>query len=165
MASGCVLSNPPEYGTVKQTPPFLQLDGADPSIYFVSKIDPGAQSISIQVRSEDAGEELTARLYLDYDPSSLGPDGGLPVLNEVGSRRLPPSTLDTIRTISVQWTAQTAGCHQVTMVVTHTPNLDFDTNQPIDTTDVAYATWWFNVDDQTGEHKVDDCAPKKTVPN
>ncbi len=147
MASGCVLSDPPTYGTVKQTPPYLDFDSAIPSTYGVTDIDTSdTGQITIDVRSEDAGEELTAQLFFDYDPSKPPP-------GTIQTRRLPANTIDQSRTISMTWQPQTAGCHQVTMVVTHTPNLNFATNQPIDTSDTAYATWWFNIDDGFGRQQ------------
>lgn len=169
MASGCVLSDPPEYGTVKQTPPFLQLDGATPSIYFVKTLDANASqppSITAQVRSEDAGDELTAVLFFDYAPGNLQNKGTL-----AGIQTIAPSTIDNLRSFTVFWNIppNTSGCHQVSMVLTHTNNLD-PLKQPIDTSDVAYATWWYDITDDTVEPApppalASECGPTPSVTN
>lgn len=159
MASGCVLSDPPEYGTVKQTPPFLQLDKADPSPYHVTTLNVNeVEPISVAVRSEDAGDPLSATLYLDYVPNAEA-------VNELTSREVAASVLeDDTREISISWTPQSAGCRQLTMVVTHKKNLTKD-NRPIDLTDVAYVTWWYLITDPTKNDPtptVDTCGPKVT---
>jgi hypothetical protein len=159
MASGCVLSDPPEYGTVKQTPPFLQLDKADPSPYQVTTLNVNeVEPISVAVRSEDAGDPLSATLYLDYVPSPNA------AVTELTSREVAASVLeDDTREISISWTPQEAGCRQLTMVVTHKKNLTKDTNRPIDLTDVAYVTWWYLIIDPAENEPtptIDECGPK-----
>lgn len=167
MASGCVLSDPPEYGTVKQTPPFLQLDKAIPSTYFLNEVDRGAQQprITVDVRSEDAGEPLEAVVFWDYDPKLVNEDGGSSA-KVVGTKDILPATLEESRTFNVLWSPLDEGCHQVTMIVTHASNLD-ENKIPIDREDVATATWWFkvvnsDVTTQPPPIDIDDC-PKPTA--
>jgi hypothetical protein len=156
MASGCVLSDPPEYGTVKQTPPFLQLDKADPSPYHLTTLNVNeVEPISVAVRSEDAGDPLSATLFLNYAPNAVGA--------ELTSREVAASVLeDDTREISISWTPQNEGCHQLTMVVTHKKNLTND-NRPIDLSDVAYVTWWYLITDPSANDPTptaDTCGPQ-----
>jgi hypothetical protein len=139
MASGCVLSDPPEYGTVKQTPPFLQLAKSVPTPFQVNPATINELStVSVSVRSEDAGKPLRAVLFRNYDPQSQQ-------IDELASREIGPSVLeDDTRTASLRWLPLEEDCVQLTVLVTHTDNLTKD-NEPIDPEDVAYATWWFLV--------------------
>jgi hypothetical protein len=140
MASGCVLSDPPEYGTVKQTPPFLQLAKSVPTPFQLNPATTNELStVSVSVRSEDAGKPLRAVLFRNYDPQSQQ-------IDELASRDIAPSVLeDDTRTASLRWLPLSdERCVQLTVLVTHTENLTKD-NEPIDAEDVAYATWWFLV--------------------
>lgn len=133
MASGCVLSDPPEYGTVKQTPPFLQLDTADPSPFLLATANTNEiVTMSLDVRSEDAGDGLKAVLYRNYDPTRAQNE-------ELLTRDLAPSTLENTRTFSLTWLQQAAACVQLTVMVTHSENLTTN-NEIRDPRDVAYAT-------------------------
>jgi hypothetical protein len=156
LAAGCVVSDPPEYGLAKRTPPFLDLNGADPKVFERLDVQPGSvRALTVPFRSEDAGDSLIAQLYLDYNIS----------INEVPQERLQafnnlqPSTLDdeAKRTVDFNWNVPvTKGCYQLTMVLTHSQNLD--RAKPIDFSDVAFAIWWVNVGDSDSSNLV-NCPP------
>jgi hypothetical protein len=149
---GCVVSDPPEYGVARQTPPFLDLGQAEPQVFVLREVPSGdQQTFKVGVRSEDAGDELLAQLYLDYLISEPPP-----LLNFV---RVPPSTFDdTSRKIEIPFLVPNRpGCHQVSMVVTHSSNLG-PTNKPIVPSDVGIATWWVSIDeDDQDPSLVRDC--------
>jgi hypothetical protein len=134
----------------EKTPPILDLSRANPPITEVitkTALERTKQiNFSIPVRSEDLGDPLWAQLYLNYSIDGGTAYRGVPV---------PPSTLeDTSRAIVFFWTIQglEPGCYQLSLVVTHSSNVDFtQDSRPIDPTrDVAIATWWMNVEQSDG---------------
>lgn len=141
---GCLQSNPPDYQSLAQTPPMLDLNSADPSLLNVLDVDTTSGEtipFNIKVQSEDRGVGLIAVLYVDY--------GVAHVQQTETVATVPASTFsDTSRQISLNWTVPSGpvlspGCHQLTLLVTHATNL------PIrNSADVGLATWWLNVDDQ-----------------
>lgn len=146
----CVVSDPAEYGVAKQTPPFLNANKASPSVLHTRLMGSGETLIvNVPLRSEDAGDELLAQLFLDR-----GVTGKQQLLS---FRDIPPGKLEEKRTISITAPIQTdkPGCHAVSLVVTHKANLTED-NQPKDDNDTAILTWWVNVDDD-GTNLLGDC--------
>lgn len=139
---GCIVAGPPDYKDPKQTPPLLF--NADPVVGQIVAKAPGEPlPISVNVRSEDAGDSLIAALYLDYGLSTQQFQKGTDVT-------LPASTFDDVnRKISFTWTVPNiaAGCRPITLLVTHLQNTSI--LGPKNADDVALATWWLNVDDQT----------------
>ena len=92
-------------------------------------------------------EELRALLWLDK-----GVIGKKTLLN---FREIPPGKLeDDKRSIDIPADIQVAGCHSMSLVVTHRSNLD--NNEPVNDDDTAILTWWLNVDDE-GQALLGDC--------
>lgn len=164
----CLVAGPPDYEDPRQTPPVLDLNQAEPSInQIIGDKQPGDQiAFNLPVRSEDVGDGLTAALYLD----------GLttPELQTAG-KKLPPSTFDdTSRKFIFTWTIPSipAGCHRVTLLVTHSQHFDFfATPNYTDPSDIALATWWLNLSDEvdtqhpSGTNTLESCPdPSRGAP-
>lgn len=143
---GCLQAGPPDYKDPAQTPPVLDLNSAVPSVLDVLNVDTTSGEtipFNVQVRSEDRGVDLSADLYVDYGSSAQQVENAFATV--------PASTFsDTNREIRLTWTVPssallTPGCHQLTLLVTHA------TNYPVirNSADVALATWWLNVDDDS----------------
>ncbi len=103
------------------------------------------------LRSEDAGEELLAQVFVDR---------GVPQKeNPRGFREIAPGRLDDGERpidIPVDVVVTDPDCHSLTMVVTHKSNLD-EKNQPKKDDDTAVLTWWVNVDDDEGKTLMGEC--------
>ena len=147
MFPGCLIDDPPAYTQPKRTPPRLAYHKADPlldQLITIKSTDP--LEFTIPVASEDAGEELTAQLILDGD-----------LINYVS---VPPSTLDdTSRVIRAPApppyiVKAGPGCHRFTLRVAHSSTLPNGFAPPIDTSDVAEAYWWANIDLDLAETKM-----------
>ena len=154
----CLGPEPPEYKNPDKTPPVLLLAQADPSITQIvsNKSSGDTVPITVPLRSEDFGEDLAALLYLDYDLPGEARQAPFLTLIE-------PSTFDDRRDISLSWTVPSgkAGCHQLTLVVSHFSSLDRQTQEPLDESDVALATWWVRIDDENETATLASC-PTKT---
>lgn len=156
--TGCLVSGPPDYQDPSQTPPVLDLNKARPSVLEVQSVKQGDSiDFNVPVRSEDRGVNLIAGLYVDYGSTYQFGTEPPPV---------PASTYaDTNRQIVFTWTVNnvTAGCHRLTLLVTHEPNLILTNLQPPvirDPNDLALANWWMNVDDSpAGSNTLADCPP------
>ena len=142
MLSGCLVDDPPPYPTAQQTPPRLDYAKASPGLDQVLVTSfPDLVTFEMPVTSEDAGDELAAVLLLDYDGQ-----GG----EQLNSGHLPASTLaDTNkRVFSLPWLVPKridAGCHRITLRVTHLGNTGATANDVLDKKDLAEAYWFANV--------------------
>ncbi len=67
-AASCLITTDPEFEPPAKTPPFFLPDTASPNADRVLQINDGDSGIKFSafMQSEDAGAELSARLYLDY---------------------------------------------------------------------------------------------------
>jgi len=149
---GCIVSDPPVFEQPEKTPPFLDLAAADPPIFEVLQRPPDTHvNINVRFHSEDAGDPLQAKLFLDYlDPF---PD-------EQRSLILTPGTFSEERTISIDWTTPSSPesvCEQLTLQVTHVKNLDPATNELIDKSDVGLAVWWVEIQGDTASPQLENC--------
>ncbi len=152
ISSACIVSDPAEYGVAKQTPPFLNATKALPSVLKTHPVKLGETiHFNVPLRSEDAGEELLAQVFVDR---------GVPQKeNPRGFREIAPGRLDDGERpidIPVDVVVADPGCHSLTMVVTHKSNLD-EKNQPKKDDDTAVLTWWVNVDDDEGKTLMGEC--------
>ncbi len=152
--TSCVVSNPPEYSSAEQTPPLLVLLDADPLVGKVVGVPVGERlSLNVPVRSEDApGDELIARLYLDYGNLETEEVQAPLVL-------LPRGSYDDVeRRVEMTWVVPQLqpGCRQLSLVVTHRSNLD-PNGRPLDNRDTAVAVWWLNVSDTNSDNPMSDC--------
>ena len=101
-------------------------------------------SFATDVRSEDVGRPLSARVFLDYHAIP-----GRNYLRVGGGDVLEPGTWDDERRISASLDATLipAGCHNVALVVTHA----FDSHAlvPVTQEDTALVVWWLIKGDPT----------------
>jgi hypothetical protein len=148
LAAGCIVADPPNSSDPEKTPPLLLLGQADPPVFQVMSLSTkdGSTSlpINVPVRSEDAGDELIALLFVDWNVDSNAKE-------PVAKARVAPSTFDDAnRMISATWdySGAPSGCNQLTMLVTHSTNYDWIPSTYANPADVAIATWFFNVNDE-----------------
>jgi hypothetical protein len=138
---GCIVADPPVFEDAEKTPPFLDLAEADPPITSIVRAPEGSRlPISVPVWSEDAGDPLVATLWVNFGSSTLEVQGP--------STQLQASTFEERRNIAINWVVQPRGdnlCQQLTLVVTHLPNLE--NHRPRDSSDAAFATWWVLIED------------------
>jgi hypothetical protein len=149
MTAGCIIEDPPPYTQPEQTPPRLDLRKAVPlvdQIIVASRND--RIPFNVPVASEDEGDDLIAHLLLNYQGES-----GVPT--QVGSNLVEASTLDdTTREIEIDWTIDPSvlpGCQRLTLLVSHRLNFDpVKFGAVLDTSDVALAVWWANINPTAG---------------
>jgi hypothetical protein len=143
------LSDPPDLQEPTRTRP--NLFDYDPPTTLIVGVTPGvSRSFSARVQSEDAGDDLVAALYLNYDFEGQQLIEFVPV---------DASTLaDLSRRIRINGRPNSdhSGCRQVTLQVTHNSNRSREDGRILDPRDVALATWWANVEGD-GEISLDDC--------
>lgn len=170
-ATGC-LDTAPTYTAPVQSPPIILGNFVDPPTVKVQTITlttkPFLQTLKVPFRSIDAGEDLVAIFWRDYDPFKsqteindnqwLNARGGLPA----DSR--PLDEQDRAVTFDIDASdSRLRGCHTVTMHLAHESTYPVDpktgTFQPgklpaTNQFDIAQVTWFFDVQDPT------DPAPK-----
>ena len=139
LTSACLFPEPPSYRAPEQTPPFLWSPiPATTEVQFVETGD--LFQISVNLRSEDAGEPLQAFLVLNY----LGQGAA----TSVSGITISPGTAGEQRNISMPpWKIPlrptTGVCEQLSLVVSHQSN--FNGWRPIDDSDVFVLTWWLGI--------------------
>jgi hypothetical protein len=150
-ATSCLITESPSFEPVKRSRPQL-LESTTPTtqVFKVvrgdnSAFDPNPATFFADVISEDAGDDLSAVLLIDY---GVGDGGELsPPWKDVsvGDAVTPGTLQDGRRPISISWTRllqRKPGCHTVTMLVTHQhrqQNPDFYC--PKDPDDFDTLTW------------------------
>jgi hypothetical protein len=156
MLSGCLVDDPPPYVPPRQTPPRLDYSSALPGLdqVIVSKSNE-VIDFRMPVTSEDAGDDLSAVLLLDYRGDGTGFD-------PLYFLSLRASTLDdTKRVFKMPWTVRSplaAGCHRITLRVTHSRNVGERADQVIDKADLAEAFWFANINvDPEDANSLVDC--------
>lgn len=144
----CLVTSSPTFEEPERTPPFLIAPSARPDLRQIKVVDTSSKinqiDFSAAVRSEDNGDDLYARLVLDY--GVMPPGGpGFPYQQILFEINIDPGTLnDTIpRTITTQWffhsNTPPEGCHTATLFATH--EIDLQTGCPADPTDFNFLTW------------------------
>ena len=163
--SSCIVADPPEYRAPQRTRPLLNVYGAGPTVtraLVVTSSPKVATKFSVTVQSEDAGEELRAVLFIDYQ---------LPGERSLGAKSIPASTYDkTGRNINFDWSpkASDAGCHFLSLVVAHRDSFLIAENedQLIPTKaeeDAAIITWTVNIDPVDASNTLPNCPSRTTV--
>jgi hypothetical protein len=151
---GCLVSDPPQNEERTQTAPVLDALGAVPPPTQILNLTSGeTRAFSVDVRSEDDGEDLWAMLHLNYGIASRTlQTGGV----------LAPSTFDHVRTIQLSWRVPDTttvpgitGCNQITLVVAHESDVNPFTGILISDEGAASITWWANINDS--DDTLDDC--------
>jgi hypothetical protein len=141
MLPGCLVDDPPPYVAPQETAPRLDYTEALPGLdQLLVASYPDLITFEMPFTSEDAGEQLYAVLWLDYD----GVEG-----EQLNSRFFPPSTLaDTSRRVlSLTWKVQeriVPGCHRFTLRVSHVGNTGTSPDV-FDKNDLAEAYWLANL--------------------
>lgn len=141
LTESCLLPEPPSYREPERTPPFLW--GPIPATIEVQSVNSGDPfNISVNLRSEDAGEDLVALLFLNYlvEGQQSGGFSWTPV---------KAGTLSEERHIEISsWQVperQTPGtCEQLSLIVSHLSNYGSG-GLPMDDSDVAILTWWLDI--------------------
>lgn len=167
--TGCIVADPPDYGPAQRSSIFMYNPHPNPwSLQVLSRTPTGSPPVSpivqfgMTVRSEDAGEQIVALRYFDYNHTGLeGP--------KVKPLVLPPLTLEQERNIAFDVTPKSdlqPGCHTITIMVMHYSSWNQVTGKfegPPE--DLAQETWFVSVDDTPdGSIKVDDCPLSITEP-
>jgi len=143
---GCLVDDPPPFPESKQTPPRLDYHNALPLLDQIIVAHSGDDlPFSIPVASEDAGDGLSALLFMDYSGGRASPI--------VPGESIPPSTLDETNRmpVTLDWVVPknvySPGCHRLTLRVTHISNIDTNIYPGVrDPADLAEAYWWLNLD-------------------
>ena len=170
--SGCLAADEPTFQEPVKTPPFLLAQTAVPDVTqprqdfgnpVVDKVE-----LSVEVRSEDAGDPLVAKLVYNYpkDPIDLGPSGRFPPGKLGDTERILSLTLERSRLpldVSKSPPELWTGCLQVSMLVTHKSSTDIQNGVAfLDLeNDIGVITWWFNIPDPDGATStLDGCAKR-----
>lgn len=150
-ASGCIVPEAPDYDPPTTTAPVVDGYNAIPTNNLsqpFKKTEINQIRFEVPFRSEDAGQEVWAGVYVDYG-SGTSTEVVLPNFD----RRFEPSTYDDRkRRISFRIQGDvTVGCHTLTLFVTHLRNtleddvgeryLDEEAAQG----DLGVATWFINI--------------------
>jgi hypothetical protein len=153
-SSGCLAADQPTFEEPGKTPPFLLAQTAKPDVtkpvddFYDEKVN--TVNLSVEVRSEDAGDPLVAKLVFNFtgdEPRELHRDGTFLPGTLAETKRELKLVLDR-SSLPLGWT----GCQQVSMLVTHQSNTYID-NGPQFTDlreDIGVITWWFDIPDPSG---------------
>jgi hypothetical protein len=152
LATGCIIPEAPDYSAARQTPIFIQPGTISPNPLSLVELDNERNSdtpvvqFHYAIRSEDAGEELTAALYLDYKHLD-----GL----WLADQQFAPLTFDKEHQISIPQTFPDPRfptgheCHAITVMVMHSGG--YAHRLPIGTPpDLASVTWFVDLNAKTG---------------
>jgi hypothetical protein len=144
MLPACLVDDPPPFIEPRQTPPRLDYPNALPGLdQVIVKNEGELIEFRMPVTSEDAGQALWATLLFDYRGDGTPPE-------QIRETLLPASTLDDPnRVLSLPWKVRPgipAGCHRITLRVTHFANLAPDRfPEVLDKNDLAEAFWFANI--------------------
>ncbi|UQA62639.1 hypothetical protein [Polyangium aurulentum] len=165
---GCLVTADPDTYDAEQTPPFLVAGGLAPDPRRIYRLggDSGIDQldISASVVSEDEGRTVKAAIFIDYGFKNVEEQPfRFALLNfpelAAGTLSQGPRPLTGVRYRLGSYPL-TAGCHRITLVVSH--EFDTKTQCPKDLFDSDQVTWQFNrCDDGGGEcaEAVEDCPP------
>lgn len=146
----CLVSDPPVYEGTAQTPPVMFLLDAAPQVTTLLGVSTGDRiDLNVPFRSQDdAGDELIARLYLDY---ALDTEEVLAPLAFIS-----PGKFTDDRSVALRWQVppQLSGCRQLALVLTHRSNLN-EANRPSSNRDTAVAIWFVDINNTSGTPPTD----------
>jgi hypothetical protein len=141
--ASCLVTSVPDFGDPEQTPPELIAASALPDNRRILVAEPGSiQTFSALVRSsEDAGESIKVRLYINYGVER----GDKPWSSFLTARELAPATGEEDRLASATWTVPELplGCYTATLIVSHA--FDEVSQCPEYLVDSSQLTWLVNV--------------------
>lgn len=155
-AASCLITTDPEFEPPAKTAPFFLPDTASPNADRVLQINDGDSGIKFSafMQSEDAGAELSARLYLDY--GGAFPSGYVYDLQIPAAQPVSGSWSDGPREVSAtyfgEFRSMSEGCHRFTLMVIHGT---FDgVGCPKEEGDYATQTW---IVQNCGANELEDC--------
>jgi hypothetical protein len=152
MTGGCLIAPPDRLDEPDQIPPSVFMDQVTPSLlkpvltYSNPMLNP---SFSAPFVSEDLGEDVWGRLYLNYNTEAI----------VIGRADLTASNSGEPRTMTIEWTRflpQPAGCHSVTMAISHEGNFE-NQDKPAIPSEAAFVTWWVSHDSALQDVTLSDC--------
>ncbi len=147
---GCLVKAPPDIDELKPERANLNLFSTAPPITRVLNTGSNQQvNFNIPFTVFDAGQKYQAQLWLDWGFARQELVNELEVLSNLES---PPLEGEAEREIIIDWQVGNGrqvepGCHILTLQLTPASNIQQDfTRLPIDSSLVAAADWWVNVD-------------------
>ena len=158
LVTSCIVADPPQFTDPLQTPPELDVYRTLPPLNQVLVVKTGQMvPLTVPLRSEDAGEDLTAYFYLDY--GTVGSTQLNVQTISASTYNGPPREVSTIWTVTLQKpnTPSAPTCHVLSLLVAHqnsfqkvpdATKLDPDKAK----VDAAFVQWWVNAnpaDDMT----------------
>jgi hypothetical protein len=157
---GC-FSPAPRLSQPEQTPPFIISSLVTPPVAAIHELpESGTFDFVVPFRSEDANEEVVAALYLDLEPGDADP-------SIIQFYSLAPDTLETQRELRGQVSLReqlAAGCHSLTLHVTHDGNFKFEQSWlPLVPSLVGSVIWWLDVPDPERPTALGDCNPTRSA--
>jgi hypothetical protein len=158
MTSGCLISPPNPLEAPERIAPSVFMDQVTPSLLkpVLTYSNPSLnQPFSAPFVSEDLGQKVFGILYLNYNSENI----------VIGSADLAGSDLDEHRVMNIDWSRslnRPAGCHSVTMAITHSDNFDGDL-LPKDKEMTAFVTWWVSHDSALQDVTLADCDETSTL--
>lgn len=173
----CLVTHATEFPAPVPTKPFLDPNlalatvGSNAAGVPITKmifIDPGPDpeadipqiTFTAPVQSEDNGQRLTARVFLDWKVSGTAMSGQFG-----GGESKEPGTFDEEREIKAILNLRpgTRGCHQVAMVVSHF--FDPYTFEPVEPSDTGFLVWWLLIEHPgTEQFPASQCPPTRDTP-
>ncbi len=159
LSQSCLIAPPDPLEEPERIPPRAITHNAEPLLTRIVQTTRTGLEPSFNVRfvSDDLGEPVEGRLFLNYNaPNRL----------LLGATRVVAGELEEERPMSVIWSTSRgvpAGCYTVTMTITHLDNYAANT-APEDESKTAFVTWWI-AHDITDLQLVnlDECAPPQTA--
>jgi hypothetical protein len=139
---GCIVADPPEYGERQSTRPNVIIDATQPTTLFpirLTKPGPG-QQFSVAIQSEDAGENLVLKFFVDYGLTGGGYYQSFEVPTSTSATKTAVFVLDADARI-------TDGCHTLTMLTMHESSWDDLAKRPFPSraSDVSTTHWVLHV--------------------
>ncbi len=162
----CLVTQSPEFEQPKRTRPYITRLLSPPAYQIISISSKGLlrtfdqMDLQFELLSEDLQNGPVAVLGLDFKgpaaPASatvVGYNNAIPAGHLMGPDS-GPRVVDILLQLP---TGTTAGCHSITLMVTHQTAPGF---APTDESDVDYATWWALVDVNSTD--LTDCVVPET---
>jgi len=146
--AGCLVADAPDYGPARQTAPVFVLSSIkpEPLYQFELEVSRDVQLVSMVATSEDAGQELTAVLYVDYRT----PDPRETYIREYD---IAPMPFDQPKAVSFEFAPLrgqvSPGCHTLSVLLMHESSWDGRKREVTDFSDVDVVTWFFVATDIT----------------
>jgi hypothetical protein len=155
LSPGCLIPAPDELEEPERIPPRVLLGTANPVLTQIlqTKSEGEQTQINIKYVSEDLGEPIIGRLFIDYPTRK----------EDVGFKEMTPGSLESVREMQISWTDYRkipTGCYSLTLTIAHAENYSRENNKPIDPDKAAFVTWWVAHDSESlNLVSLAECAP------